>query len=128
MINIKIKVDKKDLKHIEEMPKRMTEGLFEGMKRALTLAEKSTKSVYLSGKALKRRTSFLYNAIGTEVKKKSMGVVGSLGTLKYDVPYGAFWEFGGKYGKRSFIKPAIDDSMNEMLVIIGRSATKEMNE
>ncbi len=127
LIDFKFKVDKKDLKHVEEMPERMAEGLFEGMQQALALAEKSTKSVYLSGKALHRRTSFLYNAIGTEVKKQSLNIVGSLGTMRYDVPYGPFWEFGGKYGARPFVRPAIDDNMTKMLEFIGRSATKEMN-
>ena len=128
LIKFDLKVDKKDLKHVQEMPERMAEGLFEGMQQALALAEKSTKSVYLSGKALHRRTSFLYNAIGTEVKKQGLNIVGSLGTMRYDVPYGPFWEFGGKYGARSFVRPAIDDNMSKMLEILGRSATKEMNE
>jgi phage gpG-like protein len=128
MITITIKANKEDLKNLEKMPKKMVKGLFKGMQRALALAEKSTKKVYLSGKALNRRTSFLYNSIGTEVKMQGMDIVGSLGTMKYNVDYADFWEFGGKYGKRSFIKPAIDDSMNQMLVILERSAIKEMNE
>ncbi len=131
LLDVSLKVDKKGLKHVKEMPERMAKGLFSGMQDALALAEKTTKGVYLSGKALHRRTSFLYNSIATEIKSKgkgnSLNIVGSLGTMRYDVPYGPFWEFGGKYGARSFVRPAIDDSMSKMLQFIGRSATKEMN-
>ncbi len=113
---------------LKEMPKDMMDGLFKGMQQAILLAEKSTKGVYLSGKALHRRTGFLYSSIGNEVKITGDKVIGSVGTLKYIVDYAGVWEFGGRFAARPYIKPSFQDNMEAMLKILGRSTTEKMNE
>ena len=44
LIKFDLKVDKKDLKHVQEMPERMAEGLFEG----------ATENLFSHGEILRR--------------------------------------------------------------------------
>jgi hypothetical protein len=124
MLDFRMTVDH----NLKELPKDMMDGLFEGMQKAILLAEKTTKDVYLSGKALHRRTGFLYSSIGNEVKITGTKVIGSVGTLKYVVDYAGVWEYGGRFAARPFLKPSFEDNMEAMLEILGRSTTEKMNE
>ncbi len=112
---------------LKDMPKDMKDGLFKGMQQAILLAEKSVKDVYLSGKALQRRTGFLFRSIGNEVRITGDKVIGSVGTLNYEVDYAGVWEYGGRFAARPYLKPSFKDNMEAMLKILGRSATEEMN-
>lgn len=113
---------------LKTMPKDMMDGLFKGMQQAILLVEKSTKEVYLSGKALQRRTGFLFRSIGNEVRITGTRVIGSVGTMNYNVDYAGVWELGGRFAARPYLKPSFKDNMEAMLEILGRSTTEKMNE
>lgn len=91
----KIEIDDDDLKKVNA--KVAFDGIFNGMKKAVKLVERTTKNTYLSGRALRRRSGRLQKSIGSRVKKVGPVIIGQIGTLKYAVPYGPLWEFGGKY-------------------------------
>lgn len=95
MIDIKFKVD--GYQNLAKWPKEIEEGLFSGMRQAMYLVQRTAKYTYLGGRALKRRSGRLQGSIAYKLKKTSTGVTGTVGTLRYTVPYAAVWEYGGKY-------------------------------
>ncbi len=95
-----IKVTIKGLDSVEKIPERVYSGLFRGMQEAMELVERHVKDVYLSGRALNQRSGRLKHAVEGKVKAVGKKMTGTIG-LKYPVPYGALWEFGG------FIPPHI---------------------
>jgi phage gpG-like protein len=101
---VKLRADKQDIEHIKRMPKRMTEGLFTGMQRSMSLLERVVTTKYLDGRALKRKSGNLARSIGTETQKRRGEIIGKIGTLRYAVPYASVWEFGGRY-PRTIIQP-----------------------
>jgi hypothetical protein len=104
MLDVKLKVNREDLRNLQKIPDKMNEGLFSGMQKALQLVEKTIKSTYLSGRSLKKRSGRLAGSIGSKASRTSRGVVGEVGTMRYGVEYGPVWEHGGRY-PRTLIAP-----------------------
>ncbi len=126
MIEIEIKTDdKKGLREFEKIPERVEKLIFSGMEKAVELALRASKDVYLSGKALNRRTGRLYNSIDKRVFRKGGDIQAGLGDYRNATPYGRFWELGGfRKGKylsaRAFLEPAVNDNLEKMAKTIAK--------
>jgi phage gpG-like protein len=98
-----VNLDVKSLKGLDKIPDKMFDGLFKGMKQAIVLAEKTAKEVYLSGKALKKRSGKLSGTVKSEARRKGKDVEGVLSAGGASVPYAGIHEFGGKLPGRSIM-------------------------
>jgi len=92
-MRIELNLSSKAKKLLRKMPDLVVPALFKGMKQAMLLAERTAKSPYLSGKALRRRTGRLRGSISHDVKIQGDKVVGRIST---DVVYGRIHELGFK--------------------------------
>ncbi len=121
-------IEIKGLEKLDKLPDQVDDLLFEGMKDAMELAERTTKDTYLSGKALNRRTGLLYRSIGVKVTRSN--IEGSLGDHKGTTPYGAFWEYGGLrrgvyIAARPFLNPAVYYSLVAMTELMAKKIEKD---
>lgn len=93
MFKFDLKLSAKSKKLLRKMPDLIVPALFKGMKQAMLLAERTARSPYLSGKALKRVTGRLRASITHSVRIEGTKVVGRIGT---NVVYGRVHELGFK--------------------------------
>lgn len=91
MFKVDLKLSKKSRAMLRKMPDLVVPALFKGMKKAMLTAERTSRSPYLSGKALNRRTGRLRASVTHSVKIVGDKVVGTIGT---NVVYGRVHELG----------------------------------
>lgn len=134
-----------DKKYIESFPDRTSKGLMSGVRKAMFYSETQAKLSFGKTGQLKARTGHLRRSIKSEVIKKPSSLIGKIFS---NIIYARIHELGGvirpKKGKclkfqigghwvmvkkvkipaRPYLRPAIEDHINQIKQIIIQSTIK----
>ncbi len=122
---MKISVKVKGLKDLNRLTDRIDKLLFSGMDKALELAEKTTETSYLQGRALNRVTGSLISSIEKKVFRRGGNITGALGSYRRGLAYAAFWERGGirkgkHFAARAYLRPSLVDNLQKMAEVMAK--------
>lgn len=147
-MEIKVRVNKRDLRRLLKLDDEFKEGFYKGMRKAMRYVEGKSKKQFGKAGELQVGTGYLRRSIQSGVDRRGNNIIGWLGS---NVRYAAIHEFGGiikprteEYlrfqigGKwktvkevvipeRSFLRKPIQDNMRNILTIVERDILKEMN-
>lgn len=149
MIEIDLTVDRKDLKDLRDLDDEVRKGLLKGVRNAMFYAEREAKGSFGQEGHLKVQTGNLRRSIQSGAEETSDGVRGWLGS---NVVYAAIHELGGVIRPRAarylhfnidgeqkavkqvdiparpYLRPSIEDNIDDIRDIIVSSIMKEVGE
>lgn len=127
---IELKYEASSLKYIRNMPRLLHSGIAHGLRQAMFHAEDESKQIFLESGPVRKppgplvaRTGHLRRSIKSGLDKRNL--IGWIGT---NVVYGKTHEetgVGRRKALRPFLRPAIEDNMEEISEIIINSVLKE---